>query len=158
MHPMVSSLPMREAYRGLHRDPIRAIIRHDRARSRRHRPHACCDTWTVGAPSIENIARVLLRDWDPLGVAETDEAPEREYLFEAGELSAMLARGASVEAITAYLGSRSLGGVGSFSGSCCRRCVARPSAVDPHRRERSHARRQIGVDKPRQRRSRLSAS
>jgi hypothetical protein len=63
----------------------------------------------VGAPSIKNIARVLLRDWDPLGVAETDEAPEDEYLFEARELSAMLAQGASVEAITAYLGSRGLG-------------------------------------------------
>jgi hypothetical protein len=63
----------------------------------------------VAAPSIENIARVLLREWDPLGVAETDEVPEHEYLFDASELSGMLARGASVEEISHYLGSRGLG-------------------------------------------------
>jgi len=63
----------------------------------------------MAAPAVEDIARVLLRDWDPLGVAESDEAPEEEYRFEARELSAMLAQGTSAEAMADYLGSRGLG-------------------------------------------------
>jgi hypothetical protein len=63
----------------------------------------------MGAPSIDDIARVLLREWDPLAVADSDEAPEREYLFEARELRELLARRATVETIAEYLGSRGLG-------------------------------------------------
>jgi hypothetical protein len=63
----------------------------------------------MGAPAVEDIARVLLGDWDPLGVAESDEAPKEEYRFEARELSAMLAQGTSAEAIADYPGSRGLG-------------------------------------------------
>jgi hypothetical protein len=63
----------------------------------------------MAAPSIEDIARVLLRDWDPLAVSDSDEAPQHEYLFEARELSAMLARGSAVETIAEYLASRGLG-------------------------------------------------
>jgi len=63
----------------------------------------------VDGPSVEDVARVLLRNWDPLGVAETDEHPEHEYLFEARQLRSMLARGASLGVIAAYHGSRSLG-------------------------------------------------
>jgi hypothetical protein len=102
----------------------------------------------VGAPSIENIARVLLRDWDPLGVAETDEAPEDEYLFEARELSAMLAQGASAEAITRLPGVPRPWRVESFSGPRRCRCLARPSRVDPHQHEHAHSRRQMRAIAP----------
>jgi hypothetical protein len=88
------------------------VVDHTRPSAERRDQRMCarsCDTLRMGAPSIEDIARVLLRDWDPLAVIDSDEAPEHEYLFEAGELRAMHARGATVETIAEYLESRRLG-------------------------------------------------
>jgi hypothetical protein len=49
----------------------------------------------VKRPTVGQIAEILLRDWDPIGVADTGEAPESEYLHEAAELAEMLSVGAS---------------------------------------------------------------
>jgi hypothetical protein len=62
-------------------------------------------------PTVEQIAVLLSEDWDPIGVAQIDESPEREYHFEATELATMLSQGATVGDIVDYLGSRGLGQV-----------------------------------------------
>jgi hypothetical protein len=50
------------------------------------------------------IARLLLRHWDVLGVADTDVDPESEYRHEAAEVFALLRSGSGPEEIAAHLG------------------------------------------------------
>ena len=52
------------------------------------------------------LASILLRLWDPLGIADADVAPEREYLYEAGELLDLAAAGAGFDAIAELLCQR----------------------------------------------------
>ena len=52
------------------------------------------------------IRLILLREWDPIGVAhmrDYTEASDDEYDSYAREIAAMLARGASFEDVFAYL-------------------------------------------------------
>jgi hypothetical protein len=51
---------------------------------------------------------LLSDDWDPIGVAQIDESPEREYHFGATELATMLSQGAAAGDVVDYLGSRGL--------------------------------------------------
>jgi hypothetical protein len=52
------------------------------------------------------LALILLREWDPLGIADVDVAPEREYVFEAGGLLDLADSGADFNAIAQLLSER----------------------------------------------------
>lgn len=56
-----------------------------------------------------DVAAVLLAEWDPLGVAETDISPEHEYRHEAAEVALLLSRSATREDVEAYLTRCGLG-------------------------------------------------
>lgn len=60
-------------------------------------------------PSAQAIARVLLDQWDPLGVAANDSAPETEYIHEAERIAQLLDEGAAESQIVNYLGQQGLG-------------------------------------------------
>jgi hypothetical protein len=49
------------------------------------------------------IRAVLLREWDPIGVANDDEWPQDEYDAYVGEIYGLLARGESEEFIARHL-------------------------------------------------------
>lgn len=51
----------------------------------------------------EAVAGILLATWDVVGVRQTDERPEAEYLFEADVVLARLRDGADAAAIAEYL-------------------------------------------------------
>jgi hypothetical protein len=65
----------------------------------------------VADPSVHEVATVLTEEWDPLGVSETDEHPESEYLFEARTILAMLAGGATESELVDYMDAQGLGRV-----------------------------------------------
>lgn len=52
----------------------------------------------------ERVRALLLREWDPIGIAEVEQAAD-EYDSYADAASAMLTRGASAASLCAYLQS-----------------------------------------------------
>jgi hypothetical protein len=54
-------------------------------------------------PWIETLSALLFRRWDVVGVAEIDIEPEREYIYEAGRVLAVLKAGGGVDAVAAEL-------------------------------------------------------
>jgi hypothetical protein len=51
------------------------------------------------------LVRLLLRHWDVVGVRETDIEPEREYVYEASRLAAILRAGATEADVEKALGA-----------------------------------------------------
>lgn len=54
-------------------------------------------------PDQAAIARILLDEWDPLGIADIDEQPEQEYLYEASRVLDLVRAGADRTALIDYL-------------------------------------------------------
>lgn len=67
------------------------------------------DDESVARLDSNALAAVLLRHWDVLAVAESDERPEGEYLFEATEVLRLLEGGADDGAVAAYLEKAAVG-------------------------------------------------
>ena len=57
----------------------------------------------VSASDLEVVADILLEHWDPLGVRETDEEPEREYLHEAAAVIDILSTDPTAAELTERL-------------------------------------------------------
>jgi hypothetical protein len=55
------------------------------------------------------VAALLLEHWDVLAVAESDETPRAEYVFESSEVLRLLEGGAGENAVARYLGEAAAG-------------------------------------------------
>ena len=51
------------------------------------------------------ISSLLLQNWDVLGIADVDVAPEREYVHEAAKFRELVLSGSGHDGLAAYLTS-----------------------------------------------------
>jgi hypothetical protein len=88
---------------------------------------------------LEMLKRLLLREWDPLGLSDCDGA-ECHYDPYASRVLEMLAEGADVDTVANYLNSAVTTELSITGDIACDRAVAAKAvAISPHQDERDAA-------------------